>query len=87
MKVSVKAAETNLSELIDTALAGEEVFIYKDSQTSVKIVAVHRAKQFKFGLLEGKLGTSPDFLEPMSEEDLAACEGRGLKAQTTHFRG
>ena len=75
MKVSVKAAETNLSELIDAALAGEEVVIDKDSQTSVKIVPVQKAVQFKLGLLEGKLGDVPDFLEPMSEEDLAAWEG------------
>lgn len=75
MKVSVKAAETNLSELIDAALAGEEVVIDKDNQTSVKIVPVQKAVQFKLGLLEGKLGDVPDFLEPMSEEDLAAWEG------------
>jgi antitoxin (DNA-binding transcriptional repressor) of toxin-antitoxin stability system len=75
MKVSVKAAATNLSELIDAALAGEEVVIDKDSSTAVKIVPVQKAIPFKFGLLAGQLGEVPDFLEPMSEEDLAAWEG------------
>ncbi len=75
MKVSVKAAEANLTELIDAALAGEEVVIDKDSSTAVKIVPVRQSMPFKFGLLAGKVGEVPDFLEPMSEEELAAWEG------------
>lgn len=74
MKVSVQVAESKLAELIDAALAGEEVVIDKDGLTSVKIVPLQR-KPFKFGLLEGKVGTVPDFFEPMSEEDLSAWEG------------
>jgi antitoxin (DNA-binding transcriptional repressor) of toxin-antitoxin stability system len=76
MKVSVQVAESKLSELIDAALAGEEVVIDKDSLTSVKIVPIQKRKPFKFGLLEGKVGTVPDFFEPLSEEDLEAWEGR-----------
>jgi antitoxin (DNA-binding transcriptional repressor) of toxin-antitoxin stability system len=75
MKVSVQVAESKLSELIDAALAGEEVVIDKDSATAVKIVPIPKKRPFKFGLLEGKVGTVPDFFEPMSEEDLAAWEG------------
>lgn len=75
MRVSVKAAATKLPELIDAALAGEEVLIGKDSQSAVKIVPVQKARPFKFGLLAGKVGAVPDFLEPMSGEDLAAWEG------------
>ena len=30
---------------------------------------------FRFGLLEEKVGTVPDFFEPMSEEDLKLWEG------------
>lgn len=75
MKVSVKVAEAKLSELIDAAISGEEVVIDKDSLTSVKIVPIQKLKPFKFGLLQGKVDTVPDFFEPMSEEDLAAWEG------------
>lgn len=75
MKVSVKVAETKLSELIDAAVSGEDVVIDKDSLTSVKIVPIQKQKPFKFGLLKGKVDTVPNFLEPMSEEDLAAWEG------------
>lgn len=75
MKVSVQVAESKLTELIDAALAGEEVVIDKDSASSVRIVPVTKKKPFKFGLLEGKVHSVPDFFEPMSEEDLALWEG------------
>jgi hypothetical protein len=40
-----------------------------------KLVPIEK-RGFKFGLLEGKLtGSPPDFLEPMSEEELAQWEG------------
>jgi antitoxin (DNA-binding transcriptional repressor) of toxin-antitoxin stability system len=75
MKVSVQVAKSKLTELIDAALAGEEVVIDKDSSTSVKIVPLPKKKPFKFGLLKGKVHNVPDFFEPMSEEDLALWEG------------
>lgn len=75
MKVSLRIAEAKLSELIDAAISGEEVVIDKDSLTSVRIVPIQKLKPFRFGLLKGKVDTVPDFLEPMSEEDLAAWEG------------
>ncbi|WEK04243.1 MAG: type II toxin-antitoxin system prevent-host-death family antitoxin [Candidatus Devosia phytovorans] len=75
MKVSLRIAESKLSELIDAALAGEEVVIDKDNLTAVKIVPISAKQKFKLGLLEGKVGTVPDFFEPMSEKDLALWEG------------
>lgn len=76
MKVSVQAAKSNLSELIDAALSGEDVVIANEGMPAVRIVPVESVhKTFRFGILAGKLGAVPDFLEPMSEEDLAAWEG------------
>ena len=76
MKVSVQAAESNLSELIDAALSGEDVVIANEGMPAVRIVPVDSVrKTFRFGILAGKVGTVPDFLEPMSEEELAAWEG------------
>jgi prevent-host-death family protein len=72
---TVHAAKTNLSKLIDAALAGEEVVIAKGSKPVVKLVAVRRDK-FKIGLLKGQLsGPIPDFFEPMAEDDLTLWEG------------
>ena len=74
MKVSVQTAASNLSELIDAALAGEEVVIAKGDQPVVKLIAVE-SRRFQINMLQGQLGTGPDFFEPMSEDDLKLWEG------------
>jgi prevent-host-death family protein len=75
MRFTVHAAKSQLSRLIDAALAGEEVVIAKGSKPVVRLVPI-RTSGFRLGLLEGRVGTPPDFLEPLSEEELAAWEGR-----------
>jgi prevent-host-death family protein len=60
-QVTVHAAKTNLSKLIDAAMAGEEIIIAKGSKPVVRLVAIPQGK-FQIGLLEGQLGDSPDFL-------------------------
>lgn len=74
MLVTVHAAKTNLSKLIEAALAGEEVVIAKGAVPMVQLVPVPRTG-FRFDILKGQLGTTPDFFEPMSEEDLKLWEG------------
>ena len=76
MQYNVHAAKTNLSKLIDAALAGEEVVIARDSVPAVRLVPVEK-KKFVFGVLKGTVTTVPDFFEPMSEEDLKLWEGGG----------
>jgi prevent-host-death family protein len=72
---TVHAAKTNLSKLIESALAGEDVVIARGSKPVVRLVPIER-KPFKFGILKDVLkGEIPDFLEPMSEEELALWEG------------
>lgn len=75
MKVSVRAAESNLSELIAAALAGEEVVISKDGKPLVRVVPVE-ARRFKIGMLQGQFGDGPDFFEPMTEDELSLWEGK-----------
>ena len=76
MLVTIHAAKTNLSKLIEAALAGEEVVIAKGSKPVVKLVAIAKSP-FKIGILEGQLsGPAPDFFEPMSEEELSAWESQ-----------
>lgn len=75
MQVTVHAAKTNLSKLIEAVLAGEEVVIAKGKQPMVKIVPFPRSR-FKIGVLKDQIaGTGPDFFEPMDDEDLALWEG------------
>ncbi|GEO40555.1 prevent-host-death family protein [Skermanella aerolata] len=71
---TIHAAKTNLSKLIEAALRGEEVVIAKGSKPVVRLVPVVKGA-FKVGLLKGKLGTGPDFFEPMEEDDLDLWEG------------
>ena len=74
-QVTIHAAKTHLSKLIEAALAGEEVVIAKGNKPVVRLVAIPQGK-FKIGILKGQLsGPGPDFLEPMDESDLAAWEG------------
>ena len=75
MQVTIHAAKTQLSKLIEAAVAGEDVIIARGDQPVVRLVPV-KAGQFKRGLLKGKIGTVPDFLEPMDEDDLKLWEGR-----------
>jgi prevent-host-death family protein len=76
MQVTIHSAKTNLSKLIEAALAGEEVIIARGKNPVVKLVPVSRAR-FRIGLLRGQLtGLGPDFLQPMDEDELELWEGR-----------
>ena len=70
MDVSVYAAKTNLSKLIDRAVAGEEIVITRHGRPVAKLVAADglRAPR-KLGLLKGRVRISPEGL-------LDAFEGR-----------
>jgi antitoxin (DNA-binding transcriptional repressor) of toxin-antitoxin stability system len=75
-KVTIQAAKTQLSRLIEAVLFGEEVVIAKGDKPVVRLVAIPQGK-LQFGVLPpGALGEGPDFLAPMEEEELAAWEGR-----------
>jgi antitoxin (DNA-binding transcriptional repressor) of toxin-antitoxin stability system len=76
MKVTVHTAKTNLCKPIEAALAGEEVIIARGDKPVVRLVPIERSS-FRLGGLEGQLGESPDFFEPMEEEDLRPWEGGG----------
>ncbi len=73
-QVTIHAAKTNLSKLIEAALAGEEVVIAKGSTPVVRLVPVARGG-FQVGLLRGRLGHGPDFFERQEEADLQLWEG------------
>lgn len=74
MQVNIHAAKSNLSDLIARAERGEEIVIARANKPVVKLVPVTERKPFRLGMLEGKLG-DVDFLEPMSEEELAQWYG------------
>jgi prevent-host-death family protein len=73
-QVTIHAAKTNLSRLIEAALNGEEIIIAKGAKPVVRLVPIAR-REFRFGLLKGKLGAGPDFFEKMADGDLDLWEG------------
>ena len=75
-KATIHAAKTQLSRLIEAALAGEEVVIARGDKPVVRLVPIPQGR-FRFGVLApGSLGDGPDFFAPMGEDELAAWEGR-----------
>ena len=76
MRLTIEEAEKRFEELIDLAAQGEEIIIAKGKTAVAEIIPIRQGK-FKHGILKDKLaGPAPDFLEPMSEEDLRLWEGR-----------
>jgi len=76
MQVNVHDAKSQLSKLIEAALRGEDVVIARDNKPVVRLVALpQQTGKFKFGVIPELVGTkAPDFLEPISEEDLKLLE-------------
>ena len=74
MQVNVHEAKSQLSKLIEAALRGEEVIIARGDVPVVRLEAVVAKKKFRFGVPGFEGISMPDFLEPMSEEDLKLWE-------------
>ena len=71
---NIHSAKTNLSKLIEAALAGDEVIIARGTKPVVRLVPIPD-EGFKLGILKKELGAIPDFLAPLSDDDLDAWEG------------
>ncbi len=75
MIVTIHAAKTNLSRLIEQACAGEDVVIARGSEPVVKLVPVSKEESIrKFGALKGKLTVADAFYEPLPDAELASWE-------------
>lgn len=74
MQVNIHDAKTQLSRLIAAAEAGEEVVIARNGRPAVRLVPV-RAQRFRLGALAHLAIGTPDFEEPMDEDELALWEG------------
>ena len=74
-QVTIHAAKTQLSRLIEAAVAGEDVVIAKGSKPIVRLVPIPQGK-FRIGLLAGQLAEpGADVFAPMAEDELALWEG------------
>ena len=73
-QVTIHAAKTQLSKLIEAALAGEGVVIAKGRAPVIRLVPFVRGA-FQVSMLKGQLGRSADFFEAQDETDLQLWEG------------
>ncbi|HKQ04117.1 MAG TPA: DUF2281 domain-containing protein [Blastocatellia bacterium] len=67
-QVSLEEAKTQLPDLIDAAVGGEEIIIAKDAEHLVKLVPIATAKSRpQFGSAKGLITMSDDFDEPLED--------------------
>ncbi len=76
-RVNMHEAKTNLSKLVEEAIAGEEVIIAKAGTPLVMLVPVSKGGGLRsFGRLKGQIEMSDDFNET-SDEVIRDFEGGG----------
>ncbi len=74
--VTLHAAKTQLSKLIERAEAGEEVIIARGKTPVIRLVPIGAPEpKRQFGAMKGKVWVGPGFFEPLPEEELRLWEG------------
>ena len=73
--VTIHAAKTQLSRLIEEALAGEQIVIARGPTPVARLVPLAaRSPRRKFGAMRGRARVSAAFFEPLPETELVAWE-------------
>jgi prevent-host-death family protein len=76
--INVAEAKAKLSELLNRAIAGEDIVIARAGKPLARLVPVEGARMRKKGAWRGWAADIPTevFLAPMDPEDLDAAEGK-----------
>ena len=74
--VNVHQAKTQLSRLLARVEAGEDVVIARRGEPVARLVGCKPRSKRQPDVLKGKVIIPESFLDPLSEEELAAWEGR-----------
>lgn len=78
MKVTIHAAKTTLSQLIERAHAGEEVVIARGDVPVARLLPIiGDTPKRRPGTLRGVVKVPKAFFEPLPVDELNAWEGRG----------
>jgi prevent-host-death family protein len=75
-QINVAEAKAKLSELLDRALAGEEIVIARAGKPLARLVPVNNLAPRRKGAWRHWKIPDDVFLEPMDPEDLDAAEGK-----------
>ncbi len=77
MKVTIHAAKTTLSKLIERAHAGEEIIIARGELPVARLVPIaEQLPERRPGTLRGVVTIGDEFFEPLPAEELDAWEPR-----------
>lgn len=71
--INVHEAKTHFSQLLDAAMAGEEIIIAKAGTPCVRLVPILTTPR-KPGALKGKGSVTDAFFEPLSEDEMGKWE-------------
>jgi prevent-host-death family protein len=75
VRITIHAAKTNLSRLIERACRGEEVIIARGTTPVVRLSPLAEAPRARrFGALRGRARAEAAFFEPLSAAELRAWE-------------
>lgn len=74
--MNMHEAKTELSRLVERALAGEDVVIARAGVPVVRLVPVARQGTRKLGQWAGKVQMASDFDAPLNPDDLDLWEGK-----------
>lgn len=72
--VTIDTAQTQLSRLIEAAMAGEDIVIAKGDPPMVRWAPIVKGG-FRLGILGAALGAGPDFLTPATDDEIADWKG------------
>ena len=76
-EMTIHAAKTHLSRLIQRACAGEDIVIAKGKTPLVRLVPIDAPERGrKFGAMRGQVWVDDSFFEPLSDDELDAWEGK-----------
>jgi len=68
-KYNIAEAKARFSELVEKALAGDEVVVARDNKPLLKLVPLTDARTRKPGSARGQVWMSPDFDDPLPDFD------------------
>jgi len=71
MQANMHEAKSKLSQLVDSALNGEEVIIAKAGKPAVKLVPFKPSSKRVFGLYKGKVKISKEFDSQATQDEIA----------------
>jgi prevent-host-death family protein len=66
---NIADAKARFSELVDRALAGDEVIVARDNKPLLKLVPLGTSERRKPGSAKGQIRMAPDFDTPLSDFD------------------